>query len=251
MEGYDAATYGDRIAGIYDGLPEVRAQDTEGAVRFLTELAGSGPVLELGIGTGRLALRLVARGLEVHGIDASKAMVARLRAVPRGDRVTVTVADFTDAPAPAHGYRLVFVAFNTFFALRDQDAQVRCLQGVADVLGPGGRFVAETFVPDLGRFDRNQRVWVRPGGIGVDHVDVGFEEHDPVAQSITGQRVVIREGRMHLLYPIRLRYAWPSELDLMARLAGLRLEARFGGWDRAPFGASSDRAVSVYRGARD
>jgi len=168
---YDVSTYGERIADIYDDLPRLPA-NTERAVEFLAAVAGRGPILELGIGTGRLALPLAQRGFAVHGIDASPAMVAKLRAKPGADRVTVAMGDFADV-AIAERFALVFVAFNTFF------------------------------------------------------------------------------GVLSRLYPVEVRYAWPSELDLMARLAGLRLRERWGGWSREAFGASSGAHVSVYERARE
>jgi predicted TPR repeat methyltransferase len=154
MEGYGPETYGDRIADVYDGLYE--NLDTEGAVETLASLAGDGPVLELAIGTGRLALPLVERGLEVHGIDASEAMVAKLRDKSGGDRVRVTMGDFADVAVDGR-YALIFVAFNTLFGLPTQDDQLRCFANVAARLVDSGVFVVEAFFPDLARFDRGQR----------------------------------------------------------------------------------------------
>ena len=155
MEGYGAATYGDRIAETYDALYE-GTLDTEGAVDALAELADDGPVLELAIGTGRLALPLVERGLEVHGIDASERMVEKLRAKPGGDAIPVTMGDFADVGVEGE-YRLIFIAFNTLFALFTQDDQLRCFANAAEHLTDDGLFVVEAFRPDLGRFDRGQR----------------------------------------------------------------------------------------------
>jgi SAM-dependent methyltransferase len=246
MERYDAATYGDRIADVYDQRVAARG-DTEDAVAFLAEHAGGGPVLELGVGTGRLALPLAARGLEVHGIDASERMVARLRGKPGGARLPVTIDDFTEVPV-AGRFRLVFVAFNTFFALSGQEAQVRCMAAVADRLQPGGAFVLEAFVPDLTRFDHGQQVSVTE--LGLDRVRLDLARHDPVTQRVDTQHVelALGGGRWD---PVRLRYAWPAELDLMARLAGLALEDRWGGWRREPFTAASTQHVSVYRRPAD
>src|SRR5919198_176202 len=187
MTDYDAATYGERIADVYDARYGGRL-DTDATVAFLAELAAGGPVLELGIGTGRVALPLAERGVEIHGIDASEAMVVRLRAKPGGSDIPVTIGDFAEVGVEGQ-FSLVFVVFNTFFALLTQDDQVR--------------------------------------------------------QRITAQHVVIGGDGIRL-YPVRLRYAWPSELDLMARLAGLRLRERWGGWRREPFSASSTQHVSVY-----
>ncbi|HZA26402.1 MAG TPA: class I SAM-dependent methyltransferase [Actinomycetota bacterium] len=242
MDEYDASTYGDRIAPIYDELIEGKF-DTEGAVTFLAELAGTGPILELGIGTGRVALPLAERGLEVHGIDASGAMVEKLRAKPGGDRITITLNDFAGVDVEG-AFSLVFVVFNTLFALATQDDQVRCFGAVADRLTPDGVFVMEAFVPDLSRFGRyHQRV--EAGDLSVDRVRLEVARHDPVNQRIDGQHVVISETETKL-YPVHLRYAWPSELNLMARLAGLRLRERWGSWRRDPFTESSERHISVY-----
>ena len=155
MEGYEPPTYGDRIADVYD---EWYAElDPASAVELLAELAGDGRVLELAIGSGRIALPLAARGVEVHGIDASERMVERLRAKPGGEAIPVTMGDFADVPVEGT-FRVVFVAFNTFFALPDQEAQIRCFERVAAHLDGEGVFVLEAFVPDLARYDRGQRV---------------------------------------------------------------------------------------------
>jgi SAM-dependent methyltransferase len=241
MEGYGPETYGDRIADVYDRfhtLPE----DTEAAVDTLAELAGGGQVLELAIGTGRLALPLAERGLEVHGIDASEAMVAKLREKPGGDAIPVSLGDFADVEVEG-AYSLVFVGFNTFFALLTQEDQLRCFANVARHLADDGVFALEAFFPDLGRFDRNQRPNVTV--VEIDEVLLDTARHDPVEQRIDSAHIVISDGNVRL-YPIRLRYAFPSELDLMARLAGLELKERWGGWRREPFTAQSPRHVSVY-----
>lgn len=239
---YGPGTYGDRIAEVYDDLHAWQL-DTESAVEALAGLAGEGPVLELGVGTGRLALPLVERGLEVHGVDASEAMVAKLREKPGGARVPVAVGDFADVPAPGGPYSMVFVAFNTFFGLLTQEAQVRCFRGVAGRLAEGGVFVLEAFVPDVARFDRGQRVDARV--VEADRVQLEVSRHDAAAQRVDSQVIVATDGGLRL-YPVRIRYAWPSELDLMGRLAGLELRHRWGGWRKEPFTADSLRHVSVY-----
>ncbi len=244
MEGYDASTYGERIADVYDDQPEHLALDTERTVEVLADLAGDGPVLELGIGTGRVALPLAERGIDVHGIDASPAMVERLRAKPGGDRIVVTVGDMADVAAPGDGYSFVYVVFNTFFGILTQDDQVRCFQGVASRLRPGGRFLIEAFVPDVTRFDRGQRVEVKD--LSLDDVLLHVARHDPVAQRIDTANVSLGTGGIGVM-PIVIRYAYPSELDLMARIAGLGREARWGGWDRSTFTAASRSHVTVYR----
>jgi SAM-dependent methyltransferase len=240
MEGYGPETYGDRIADVYDGL--YQGLDTEAAVEALAELAGAGPVLELAIGTGRLALPLAERGLEVHGIDASEAMVAKLREKPGGDTIPVTMGDFADVGVDGE-YSLVFVAFNTLFGLLTQADQLRCFANVAPRLADGGVFVIEVFFPDLARFDRNQRT--QTNTLEPDRVFLDASRHDPVEQRVDSQHVVITEEGTKL-YPVSIRYAFPGELDLMARLAGLELQNRWGGWRREPFTADSPRHVSVY-----
>jgi SAM-dependent methyltransferase len=244
MEGYRPETYGDRIADVYDammaGLP-----DPADCVDRLAELAGAGPALELGIGTGRVALPLAARGVPVHGIDASAAMVERLRARPGGDAIPVTFGDFAGVPVEGR-YRLVYVVFNTFFALLTQDDQLRCFAAVADRLAPGGAFLLSGFVPDPTLYSGGQSV--RTTEVGLDRARLDLARHDPVAQRVDFQHVVLTEAGVRL-YPGALRYAWPSELDLMARLAGLRLRERWGGWRREPFGADSGLHVSVYEHA--
>ena len=242
---YEASTYGERIAEVYDEWPGVPTS-TDLAVAFLADVAGRGPILELGIGTGRLALPLVERGFAVSGIDSSAAMVARLRAKPGADRIRVAMGDFADMPIEGR-FALIFVAFNTFFGLLSQEHQLRCFAGVAERLADDGVFVIEAFVPDLGRFDHGQRVGTLQ--VRTDAVYLETSLHDPVAQRVHSQQVVITEQGTRL-YPVEVRYAWPSELDLIARLAGLRLRERFGGWGPELFTASSGAHVSVYERAK-
>jgi SAM-dependent methyltransferase len=241
MQAYDITTYGERMAEVYDQWPGV-PQDTHAIVAGLTRLAGSGPILELGIGTGRIALPLAQRGLRVHGIDASPAMVAQLRAKPGGEQIPVTIGNFADMAVEGR-FTLIFVVFNTFFGLLSQEDQVRCVQGVADHLTDDGVFVLEAFVPDLTRFDRGQRVEARQ--VATDHVRLDTSVHDPVQQRVMSQHVALSAQGIRL-YPVQIRYAWPSELDLMARLAGLQLRHRWAGWAEEPFTATSGSHVSVY-----
>jgi SAM-dependent methyltransferase len=244
MKDYELSTYGDRIADVYDtwhGEEDYPFQ-TEESIELLAELAGSGPVLELAIGTGRLALPLAARGLEVHGVDASEAMVAKLREKPGGAALPVTLGDFADVPVDG-AYRLIFVAFNTFFLLRSQDEQVRCFENVAAHLDGDGVFLIEVFVPDLTRFDRNQRVSAFK--VEADRVVVNVDSHDPLEQTVASQHVQLTESGVRF-FPVSIRYAFPAELDLMARLAGLELRERWADWRREPFGAGSTRHISVY-----
>src|SRR6185436_18280930 len=183
------------------------------------------------------------RGTPVHGIDASEAMVQRLRDKPGGAALPVTIGDFTDVAIDGGPYALIYVVFSTIFGLPTQDAQVACFRNTAAQLALGGVFVVEAFVPDVARFDRLQRVHVHR--IEPGRADVSLSRHDPVAQQITSQHVTLTDGSVRLL-PVEIRYAWPSELDLMARLAGLRLRARYGDWQCGRFTATSPTHVSIY-----
>lgn len=244
MEGYDATTYGELWASIYDEQWQ-GVFDVSSTTAFLKELAGNGRALELAIGTGRVALPLKEMGVEVQGIDISDAMVAKLRSKPGGADIPVTMGDFADVGVEGT-YPLIFLVFNTLFALTTQEEQIRCFANIAKHLEEGGAFVIECFVPDLARFDRHQRVDARR--VRVDAVGFELSRHDPVAQQITSQIVVLtQEGNQ--LYPVHIRYAFPAELDLMARLAGLKLRARYGGWDKEPFTSESQAHVSIYEPA--
>jgi SAM-dependent methyltransferase len=238
---YDASTYGDRMADVYDEWFAVPT-DAGDAVAFLSDLGGSGPVLELGIGTGRIALPLAQRGHRVHGVDASEAMVQKLRGKEGGTGIPVTIGDFAELDVEGD-FSLVYVVFNTFFALLSQEDQVRCFSNVARRLQEGGVFVIEAFVPDMTRWDRDRRMEAQR--VANDSVVLGAARHDPVEQRVVSNHLLVFEGGVKF-YPVRLRYAWPAELDLMARLAGLRLRERWGGWRREPFTALSGRHVSVY-----
>ena len=238
-EPIDPATFGERWAEVYD---DFHREASPSEIAFLADLARGGRALELGIGTGRFALPLAATGVTVEGIDLSEGMVAKLREKPGGTDIPVTIGDFAEVGRPGL-FDLVFVVFNTFFVLLDQASQVRCFGNVAKRLKPDGAFVIEAFVPDLARFQRNQ--WLSMGEIGLDHVRLDAARHDPVAQHVTSQTIFLSEGSIDM-HPVQLRYAWPSELDLMAQLAGLRLHARWSDWSRSPFNAASTNHVSVY-----
>lgn len=234
-------SFGEEVAGTYDDLCVLGNEDA--TVSFLHRLAGTGPALELAVGTGRIALPLAGRGVEVHGIELSGAMAARLRAKPGGDRVPVTMGDFADVAVPG-SYRLIFVVFNTFFNLLTQDEQVRCFENVARHLQDDGTFVVEAFVPSfLHRLTEDQ--FVDAEAVEVDEVRLDVGRHDPVAQRLEESHVTLSSEGVRL-DPIVCRYAWPSELDLMARIAGLRLKERWAGWEHEPVSAASDTVVSVY-----
>ena len=241
MNDYTAATYGDRIAEHYDHMHSAGAA-TQATVNVLAQLAAGERALELGIGTGRVALPLAACGVDVRGIDASHAMVAKLRAKPGGAAIPVSIGDFAAFQADGT-FNLIFVVFNTFFGLVTQESQVQCFRHVAAHLSPGGVFLIEAFVPDPGRFTRGQSVGVTR--IDPDLVSLDVARHDPLAQRVDSQHLVFTESGTRL-YPVQLRYAWPSELDLMARLAGLRLRERWSDWAGAPFTSASSGHISLY-----
>lgn len=244
MPGFDdPAFYGDRWAAVYDDRHALN--DPGPAVEFLSGLAGDGRVLELAIGTGRVALPLAARGVVVEGVDASAAMVERLRAKPGGESIPVTIGDMAKVPVSGQ-FRLVYLVFNTLFALLSQARQAECFRNVARVLDPAGVFVIECFVPDLGRFNRDQRVQAM--AVTEDHAILEVTRHDGAQQRITTQFITLDENGTHLR-PLSLRYSWPSELDLMASGAGLQLRERLGNWSGQPFTSASSSHVSVYEQA--
>ncbi|MBI1187484.1 MAG: methyltransferase domain-containing protein [Alphaproteobacteria bacterium] len=241
MKGYGPATFGELNAEDYDRLHDPGT--TDAAVAALAALANGGRVLELAIGTGRIALPLAARGLSVHGIDASPDMIAGLRAKPGGAAVPVTIGDIADFTVEGGPFDLVVLIFNTLFNLTTLDAQVNCFKCAAAHLASNGRFVIEAFVPDVAAFRNGQSFRVRE--ITAQSLAFDAARHDPVSQTIEYQIVRMRDGAFSLT-PLPMRYAWPSELDLMARLAGLELHERWSDWTRAPFTAESRAHISVY-----
>ena len=222
---------------------DFRRGDEVAAVTFLAQRAGPGPALELGIGTGRIALPLAARGIRVDGVDLSPAMVDQLRAKPGGDQLCVTMGDLADVPVPGT-YRLIYVVFNTLFNLLTQEDQVRCFENVAAHLTDDGSFVVEAFVPTFLYGLRNHQ-YVETEAIQVDEVRLDVLCHHPARQMLEESHVSVSRAGVRL-NPVVQRYAWPSELDLMARIAGLRRQGRWGGWDGEPFDSSSSAHVSVY-----
>lgn len=238
---HDPTAYGRNIADDYDRLYGATLE-TDDAVDLLVELAEGGPLLEWGVGTGRLALPLAARGVPVHGLDSSEEMLAALRAKPGGADLGLARGDFTSTVVEGR-FRLVLLAFNTLFALPDQDAQVACFEHAARHLDRGGRFVVEVAVPDPTRFHRHGGVWPRALGEGLALV---VAQDDPVTQRM--QTVELHLGGSELrTLPMNHRYVWPSEMDLMARLAGFTLEHRWSSWRRERFTATSTQHVSIYR----
>jgi SAM-dependent methyltransferase len=240
VENDQARFFDERAAAFHDTVRQ--RGDTSETVAFLERLARGGPALELAIGTGRVALPLAARGITVDGIDISEAMVARLRAKPGGDQLAVTIGDFA-AVAVSGLYRLVFVVANSLCNLGTQDDQVRCFENVAAHLTDDGSFVVDGFIPDAVWLRDSQ--YVETEAVGVDHVMIDVGRIDAVAQRLEESHVVLSQGGVQL-YPVVTRYVWPSELDLMARLAGLRLKERWADWSRKRFTAASKTHVSVY-----
>jgi SAM-dependent methyltransferase len=232
FDGATAAVYDDELRG-----------DEDDAVGFLEARARGGPALELAIGTGRIALPLAARGVRVDGIDLSQAMVDRLHSKPGGDDLTVTMGDFADVGVTG-AYPLVYLVFNTLFNLLTQDDQVRCFQNVAAHLAPEGCFVVEAFVPSYLHRLRDYQ-YVDAEALAVDSVRLDVGRHDPVRQTLDESHVSLSPAGI-TVNPIVCRYAWPSELDLMARIAGLRLRERWGGWTGELFTADSRLHVSVF-----
>ena len=242
MEKYEPVmSFDEAAAKVYDDVSQ-RGDEME-TVAFLEQLARGGPALELAIGTGRIAVPLAARGIRVDGIDFSAAMVAKLRAKPGGTQIAVTMGNFADV-AVKGTYRLIYLVFNTLFNLLSQDEQVRCFENVADHLTDDGCFVVEAYVPAfLHRLRDNQ--YVDAESIRVDEVRLDVLRHDMEKQMIEESHVSLSTAGIGL-NPVVQRYAWPSELDLMARITGLRLKQRWAGWTREQFTSTSDNCVSVY-----
>lgn len=241
---YKQETYGAAWADYYD---EIFPESDEAAVEMLFGYAGSPPrAVELAIGTGRVALPLSQRGVEVIGVDISEEMVSRLRAKPGGDTLDVIIGDFADVPVEGE-FPLIYLPFNTLFGLLDQDRQVECFENVSSHLEPGGRFVIDCFVPDVKRYDEYQtRMKVSSITSTTEHA-YEISIHHPVEQRVTSHHVRRMANGQTIVLPVKIRYSWPSEIDLMARLAGLELEERWGWYDRRPFNDSSGQHVSVYK----
>jgi len=238
-------TFDARIASQYDEWSADMFDPgvVEPTVSFLAGLVGDGRALEFGVGTGRIALPLSRRGVPVHGIDISEPMVAKLRAKPGADAVGVTIGDFATTKVEGR-FRVAYLVFNTIMNLTTQEEQVACFENAAAHLESGGMFVIEVGVPDLQRLPRGEKF--QPFSVTPTHV--GFDEYDVATQYlashhywIDGERVQVDTGSF--------RYVWPSELDLMARIAGLRLRERWGWWNREPFTSESTTHVSVWEKA--
>jgi SAM-dependent methyltransferase len=238
--------FDERVAAHYDESEEISdAGVVEPVVDFLVELAGSGRALELGIGTGRIALPLAQRGVPVHGIDMSKAMVARLRAKPGNEEIGVTIGDFATTTVDGT-FSVAYLVFNTISNLTTQAAQVACFRNVAAHLEPGGCFVIEVGVPDLQRLPPGETFHV----FHVSEARWGIDEYDVANQGLTSHHFEIVDGRLER-NSIPFRYTWPAELDLMAQLAGMSLRERWSGWRREPFTSESRKHVSVWEKPAD
>jgi SAM-dependent methyltransferase len=232
-----AERYDERSADMFDPAA------VDPVVDFIEQLAGGGPALELGIGTGRIALPLARRGVRVHGIDLSEAMVARLRAKPAAEDIGVTIGDFATTTVDGQ-FSVAYLVFNTINNLTTQDEQVACFQNVAAHLEPGGCFVIEVGVPGVR--------WLPPGEtvrpFTVSETRLGFDEYDVASQGLISHHYWIEDEKLEAR-SIPFRYVWPSELDLMARLAGMRLRERWSNWNREPFTSESTKHVSVWEKA--
>jgi SAM-dependent methyltransferase len=244
---HDDGYFGEAVAARYDDPadPMFQPSAVDPVVEFLAKLAGNGAALELGVGTGRIAVPLSQRGVRVHGIDLSEAMVARLRAKPGAEEIGVTIGDFA-ATRVEGTFSLAYLVYNTINNLTTQDAQVACFQNVAAHLEPGGCFVIEVGVPALQRLPPGETV--RP--FHVSATRLGFDEYDVVSQGLISHHYSVVDGKLEAR-SIPFRYVWPAELDLMARLAGMTLRERFGGWKREPFTRESTKHVSVWERSAD
>ena len=234
--------FGEPVAARFDERYAYQADPAvvDPIVDFLVGLADNGSALELGVGTGRIALPLARRGVRVHGIDLSEAMVARLRAKPGGEEIGVTIGDFATATVEAT-FSVAYLVANTIMNLTTQDEQVACFANAASHLDPGGCFVVEVLVPGLRRLPPGETF--QPFDVTAAHL--GFDEYDVARQGLVSHHYWIADGAVEVFSP-PFRYVWPAELDLMARLAGMTLRDRWAGWKREPFTSESDKHVSVW-----
>ena len=232
--------FGEEVAARYDERSTSTVEGVNLIVDFLAAVAGDGPALEFGIGTGRIALPFASRGVAVNGIDLSEAMVERLRAKPGGDEIDVTIGDFAKTRVEGT-FSLVYLVANTIMNLTTQDEQVACFENAAAHLGPGGRFVIEVIVPGWQRLPPGERFQA----FDVSPRHLGFDEIDVVTQASVSHHYWIEDGRVDVFSP-PFRYVWPAELDLMARIAGMSPRERWGGWNREPFTVESRKHVSVW-----
>ena len=239
---HDDGFFDERVAARYDqSVAEMfAAEAVDPAVDLIAGLAAGGRALELGIGTGRIAVPLAARGVPVHGIELSQAMAARLHAKPGAAGIGVTIGDFATTVVDG-SFAVAYLVFNTILNLTTQEAQVACFRNVAAHLAPGGCFVIEVMVPALRQLPPGELLHA----FHVSETRWGIDEYDVAAQGLTSHHFEIVDGKLER-FAVPFRYAWPSELDLMAQLAGLRLRARWSGWEREPFTSESTTHVSVW-----
>jgi SAM-dependent methyltransferase len=237
---YGPATYGDAIAEFYDTMFG-HLPDTDDAVRCIASLARRGRVLELGVGTGRVALPLQQMGLEVWGVEASPAMATQLRAKPGSEHIHLVVGDFMEMPVEG-SFTVIYAVYSTFFGLLSQNDQVRCFRNIASHLDPRGVFLLQAFFPAVWPGTAGNRLEV---GRLIGHLRLDAIQHDPVSQTIVGSHILVADGAVNS-FPVRIRYAWPTELDMMARLAGMELRHRWGGWHAEPFTMTCPEHISIY-----
>jgi len=240
MENYNTNTYGDIIADIYDQIH--KELDTSSVVKLLLSFKAK-RVLELGVGTGRIAIPLIQSGLEVYGIESSSKMIETLKNKQYGDKISIIFGDMTTSSINKD-FPLIFCIFNTIFCLTKQQKQIECFRNVARHLSKDGIFILECAVPDMGGFAGNQNISV--SSISTNDVIISTKIHNAASQEVLIQYIVIENSNKIRLIPIKTRYAWPSELDTMAYIAGLKLKHRWGNWQQNTFTASSSYHVSVY-----
>lgn len=239
MKGYKSDSYGDKIADQYD---EMYPNIDRNMIKRLSEFALNGSAFELGIGTGRVAFPLINNGIKVDGIDASKEMVKKLMSKPDSSKTSVQIGNFSNFETKKK-YDLVYVVFNTFFVLTSQETQINCFKCAYKSLKPKGSFVIEAFVPDVCRFDRGQTL--RTSSVLIDNVELECTTHDRANQLLSSQIIKISESGIKL-QPIKIRYVWPSEMDLMAQIAGFNLSERWSNWQKAEFTNLSGFHISIY-----
>jgi hypothetical protein len=241
----DDGYFDEHVAASYDDDAEMfDPAVVDPAVDFLADLAGSGRALEFAVGTGRIALPLAARGVPVHGIELSRAMASRLAGKPGADAVSITIGDMATIRVEG-SFALVYLVFNTIMNLTSQEAQVACFRNAAAHLEPGGCFVIEVMVPELQRLPSGESF----RAFRVDDVHWGIDEYELATQTLVSHHIRLVDGHVER-FSLPCRYVWPAELDLMARLAGMRLKERWSGWLREPFTGTSRRHVSVWETAR-
>jgi SAM-dependent methyltransferase len=238
----DDGYFDERVAARYDESEEEMFDSAviQPTVEFLAELAEDGRALELGIGTGRIAVPLARRGVAVHGIDMSRAMVARLREKPGGEDIGVTIGDFATTTVEGT-FSVAYLVFNTIMNLTTQAAQVACFRNVAAHLQPGGCFVIEVGVPSLRRLPPGETIHA----FHVSETRWGIDEFDVARQGLTSHHFVVVDGKLEQV-SVPFRYVWPAELDLMAELAGMSLRERWSDWTREPFTSESEKHISVW-----